>query len=100
MRTYTISDALQSLVPDAKWEMMFGEFKHLKWLSPDIAIPSEDEVLAELARIQAIENSREYLYKRGVAYPSIPDQLDLIFHEGIDAWKAKIQEVKDRFPKS
>lgn len=37
--------------------------------------------------------------QRQRAYPSIPDQLDLIFHEGLDAWKAKIQEVKDSIPK-
>lgn len=37
--------------------------------------------------------------RRQRAYPPIPDQLDLIFHGGIDAWKAKIQEVKDAIPK-
>ena len=36
---------------------------------------------------------------RAKAYPSIPDQLDVIFHSGIDAWKASIQLVKDKYPK-
>ena len=36
---------------------------------------------------------------RAQAYPTIPDQLDSIFHVGIDGWKATIQAVKDKFPK-
>jgi hypothetical protein len=36
---------------------------------------------------------------RAQAYPPIADQLDSIFHVGIDGWKATIQAVKDKFPK-
>lgn len=36
---------------------------------------------------------------RAKAYPSIPDQLDTIFHQGIDVWKTNIQAVKDKYPK-
>ena len=33
-------------------------------------------------------------------YPDIEDQLDKIYHEGIDAWKADmIKPVKDKYPK-
>ena len=34
-----------------------------------------------------------------LAYPSIADQLDTIYHEGIDAWKAQIAAVKQEYPK-
>jgi len=40
-----------------------------------------------------------YSQKRQAEYPSVKDQLDKIFHEGIDAWKAEIQAIKDQFPK-
>ena len=36
---------------------------------------------------------------RAQAYPSIPDQLDTIFHLGLDGWKTTIQTVKDKYPK-
>ena len=36
---------------------------------------------------------------RAQAYPSIPDQLDTIFHTGLDGWKATIQATKDKYPK-
>lgn len=40
-----------------------------------------------------------YIGKRAAEYPSFADQFDKIFHEGIDAWKAEIQAVKDKYPK-
>jgi hypothetical protein len=40
-----------------------------------------------------------YQQLRAAAYPSIADQLDTIYHSGIDAWKATITAVKEEFPK-
>jgi len=40
-----------------------------------------------------------YQELRRAAYPSIPDQLDLLYHGGMDAWKAAITAVKQEFPK-
>lgn len=40
-----------------------------------------------------------YSDKRVSEYPSIQDQLDTIFHDGIDAWKQQIQAIKDKYPK-
>jgi len=37
---------------------------------------------------------------RAAEYPSIPDQLDLLYHGGMDAWKTAIQTVKDKYPKA
>jgi hypothetical protein len=40
-----------------------------------------------------------YGWKRQQEYPSIADQLDDIYHNGIDAWKATIKTTKDKYPK-
>ncbi len=40
-----------------------------------------------------------YAELRASAYPPITDQLDTIYHEGIDAWKAVITAVKEEYPK-
>jgi hypothetical protein len=40
-----------------------------------------------------------YKTARATAYPSIADQLDQIYHEGLDAWKSTILAVKEEFPK-
>ena len=41
----------------------------------------------------------QYKRDRAEAYPSIEDQLDKIYHSGIDEWKKDIKVVKDKFPK-
>ena len=41
----------------------------------------------------------DYVKKRAAEYPSIVDQLDDIYHNGIDAWKATIKATKDKYPK-
>ena len=41
-----------------------------------------------------------YVELRAAEYPSYSDQFDQIYHEGVDAWKASIQQIKDRYPKT
>ena len=41
----------------------------------------------------------KYQFDRQVAYGDISEQLDYIYHHGIDAWKLKIKETKDKYPK-
>ena len=40
-----------------------------------------------------------YIEKRSSEYPSIVNQLDKIYHEGIDEWKKLIKVTKDKYPK-
>jgi len=49
--------------------------------------------------VQAYIDANAYKEQRAQAYPSMADQLDLIYHEGIDAWKAQIAAVKQEYPK-
>ena len=41
-----------------------------------------------------------YADLRRPEYPSIEDQLDKIYHSGVNAWKAQIKEIKDKYPKA
>ncbi len=59
----------------------------------------ESLVQVEVARLQAEYDAKEYQRKRAVAYPSIQDQLDTLYHGGYEAWKATITAVKEEFPK-
>ena len=54
---------------------------------------------AEIAASRADEAANGYKGNRANEYPSWQDQLDDIFHNGIDAWKATIQVTKDKYPK-
>jgi rhodanese-related sulfurtransferase len=56
-------------------------------------------VVYDKAAVQAYIAANAYKAQRAAAYPSIADQLDTIYHEGIDAWKAEIAAVKTEYPK-
>jgi hypothetical protein len=58
-----------------------------------------NKVEIDMAAVNAWVDPNAYKAKRAAAYPSIADQLDTIYHEGIDAWKAEIAAVKTEYPK-
>ena len=58
-----------------------------------------NKVEIDMAAVNAWVNPNAYKAQRAAAYPSIPDQLDLLYHGGMDAWKAAITAVKQEFPK-
>ena len=58
------------------------------------------KVNAEMDRLQAEYDAQDYARKREAEYPKIGDQLDKIYHEGIDAWKADmITPIKNKYSK-
>ena len=58
-----------------------------------------NQVEIDVNAVDAWVDPDTYKYQRAKAYPSIPDQLDLIYHQGLDAWKAAIEAVKNQYPK-
>jgi hypothetical protein len=58
-----------------------------------------NQVTIDMDAVNAWVDPDQYKYDRAQAYPLIADQLDLIYHEGIDAWKAQIAAVKQEYPK-
>jgi hypothetical protein len=85
--------------------MKKNEAIHL--LNPQIVIIRGDDafdadgnpVTYDETAVQAYIDAHAYIAKRQQAYPSIADQLDLIYHQGLDAWKSAIQAVKEANPK-
>ena len=67
-------------------------YSNLKLNDDTATMPSKADVDAKIEELQVAENRRN-------EYPSIPDQLDDIYHNGIDAWKATIKTTKDKYPK-
>ena len=63
--------------------------------------PTEKECtdgLTALITEWELEND-SYKSKRRAEYPDYASQLDDIYHNGIDAWKASIKTIKDKYPK-
>ena len=88
-------DAIRSLVGGAITQKYNGEIIYHDGQTQ----PTETEIQAKIAELQSDFDSKQYQRDRATAYPSWQDQLDNIFHNGIDAWKADIQAIKDQFPK-
>ena len=58
-----------------------------------------NQVTIDMDVVNAWVDPDQYKFDRAAAYPSIADQLDTIYHSGIDAWKLTITAVKEEFPK-
>ena len=59
---------------------------------PELEDLEKIDVTAEVALAEVLSNRKR-------SYPSYADQLDEIYHNGIDSWKAIIKVTKDKYPK-
>uniref|UniRef100_UPI0037C1698B hypothetical protein n=1 Tax=Flavobacterium sp. TaxID=239 RepID=UPI0037C1698B len=94
--------ALTSLRPQAQWVLRGDTYEGLDWLDTEQTKPTEQELTEEATRLQAEWVATEYQRLRAPAYPAIGDQLDALFKAGVfpAEMAAKIQAVKDQFPKA
>jgi len=93
------STAILSLVPNAEF-VIRGE--EVEWLNLSVAPVTEAQIAAELARLQADYEAKQYQRNRAGEYPAIGDQLDALFHAGVfpEEMAEKIQAIKNKYPKS
>ena len=96
---YTVTEALAALKPNAEWHMVGTEYSGIYWDDKIETKPTEQEIEAKLAELQYQEEVNAYQEKRKLEYPNWKDQLDQIYHSGVDAWKADIKAIKDKYPK-
>ena len=90
-------EAIRSLEPTASFSEKDGV---VTWIDKSVNQPSDAEIQAEVIKLQAEWDSKEYARKRKSEYASIPDQLDYIYHNGIEKWKTDmVLPVKEKYPK-
>ena len=92
-----IVDAISALHPTAQFTTNNGKIE--EWHSSEITQPTEEEIEVKLAELKYQEEVNVYQEKRKLEYPDWGDQLDQIYHSGIDVWKAGIKTIKDKYPK-
>jgi len=83
-----------------KHEAIYATHPNVVNIRGDVAYDQNENIVEyDEAVVQAHIDANEYKELRRAEYPSYADQFDTIFHDGIDAWKAKIQAVKTKYPK-
>ena len=83
-----------------KHEAIYATHSNVVTIRGDDAFDANgNPVTYDETAVKAYIDAHAYIAKRQQAYPSIADQLDLIYHQGLDAWKSAIQAVKEEFPK-
>lgn len=98
-KVFGFSDALIALAPEARWGMRGDEYESIEWLAPEIEKPSKEACMAKIAELQANYDANRYQRDRLYTYPDVETQLDILYHQGYDGWKASIDDIKQRFPK-
>jgi hypothetical protein len=93
-----IEKAILKINPNASFSVNADDINQITWHNGTTPISKED-IQAKILEVQAEYNADQYKRDRASEYPSMADQLDDIFHNGIDGWKATIQAIKDKYPK-
>ena len=79
------------------------EIKGLLW--SDVIINTSSTPITEskfndkIKELEVEYTANQFQRDRVTEYPAITDQLDEIYHNGIDSWKAVIKITKDKYPK-
>ena len=93
-----IMSAILAINPKAVASVENDDVSKITWLHGTTPIPTSD-ILAKQKELITDYNSKEYQRKREFEYPPIAEQLDDLYHNGIDGWKKTIKAVKDKYPK-
>ncbi len=93
-----ITKAILKINPNAVVSVSNNDINTIQWHNGTTPI-SKADIEAKVVEVQADYDSKQYQRDRAKEYPSIVDQLDDIYHNGIDAWKSTIKITKDKYPK-
>ena len=100
MKHKYITEAIFKINPNAKFVVRGNNFNtcEIEWHQGTTPI-SKADIEAKMVEVQADYDAKQYQRDREKDYPSIKDQLDKIYHSGIDEWKKVIKATKDKYPK-
>ena len=94
---YNIIHSILAINPEAEVLVKDNDVKKINWLKTTPI--AEADILAKQTELKADYEAKEYQRKRASEYPSIAEQLDDLYHNGIDGWKSSIKAIKDKYPK-
>ena len=90
-----LEKAIKKINPTAQFTINADDLNQITWLNGTPPIP-KDQILAILPQV---EKEIKTIENRVKEYGSWQSQLDEIYHEGLDAWKTRITNIKLKYPK-
>ena len=94
-----IITAIVALDADALVTVRGETFDDIEWIDKNPNNITWEQIQAKQAELTTAYNNKKYQRDRKKEYPRIEDQLDDLYHNGIDGWKTTIKTIKDKYPK-
>jgi len=94
----TVIEAIKKINSNANVVVGNNNIDEITWINGTTPRPKAD-IEAKMAELQTEYDNNKYQRDRAAEYPNIKDQLDDIYHNGIEGWKATIKLTKDKYPK-
>jgi hypothetical protein len=91
-----IIQAILKIKSDAQVSLSRNDINTLVWYDNNPTNITKEQILAKQSELQALEDIYE---NRRKDYGTIVSQLDEIYHEGLDSWKARLASIKAKYPK-
>jgi len=90
-----LANAIKSINDSAEFIYDNEDINNIVWLNETQPIP-KNTILTKQSELQALEDVYE---NRRKEYGTIVSQLDEIYHSGLDSWKARLANIKAKYPK-
>ena len=103
---YDITHAIGSLCPNASWSMSGDDYSTLVWNSKDVTVPTLEEILTEVDRLNTEQENNSYKTSRAAEYPTLADFADAYYWQQkgdstkMENWLASCELVKNKYPKT
>tara|TARA_Y100000004_G_C8930788_1_gene419837 strand:- start:1359 stop:1655 length:297 start_codon:yes stop_codon:yes gene_type:complete len=94
-----ITQSILAIKSDAQVSVDNDDINKITWHDGNPTNITNDQILAKQTELKTAYNNNKYQRDRAAEYPAIVDQLDDIYHNGIDGWKTTIKAIKDKYPK-
>lgn len=96
-----MAQSLYDLRPGCSWQLPEPDYNTLVWLSPETDPPSLEEVEGQMAVNQQKYEDTQWVRDRVDAYPSVADQLDMMYHANAlpQDLHDLLRSVKETYPK-
>jgi len=94
-----IIKSIKAIKSDAQVGVIAEDINQITWYDGNPTNITNQQILDKQVELKAEYDANQYQRDREKEYPSWQDQLDNIYHNGIDGWKATVKVTKDKYPK-